>query len=64
MSWDPDARLVTIREAALSIDRPESTVRRWVSEGRLTPKARQGKRWLLLEADVLRVDADTQRGPT
>lgn len=61
MSWDPHARLVTIPEAALSIDRPESTIRRWISEGRLRTMGRQGRRTLLLEADVLQTDADTLR---
>ena len=61
MIWDPHARLVTIPEAALSVDRPESTIRRWIAEGRLRTVGRQGRRWLLLEADVLQVDADTLR---
>ena len=63
MSWDPHERLLTIPEAAKSVDRPESTIRRWISEGRLTPRARMGRRALLLEADVLQVDGDTARGP-
>ncbi len=59
--WDPEQRLVTIREAAVSIGRPESTIRRWICERRLIPFARQGRRPLLLESDVLQVDADTLR---
>lgn len=60
-SWDPHARWVTIEEAARSIHRPASTIRRWISERRLTPVARQGRRTLLLEADVLQAEADLTR---
>lgn len=63
--WNPHARLLTITEAAASIDRPTSTVRRWISEGRLQPHA---FRWanhrnqdLYLEADVLLAEATTRR---
>lgn len=65
MTWDPTLRLVTIVEAARSIDRPASTIRRWISEGRLAPIAYQGRQALYLEAHVLQVDADThrRRGP-
>lgn len=59
MTWDPACRLLTIEEAAATVQRPASTIRRWVSEHRLTPVARYGRKTLYLEADVLRVDADT-----
>lgn len=59
--WDPQTRLLTPREAAESIQRPYSTVRRWIHEDRLKPHARRGKRYLYLEVDVLRVDAETRR---
>jgi excisionase family DNA binding protein len=62
MTWDPTCRLLTIEEAAESAQRPTSTLRRWVSEGRLAPYARLGRRSLFLESDVLRVDGDTRRG--
>lgn len=61
MTWDPDARLLTIPEAAKSVGRPESTIRRWLAERRITPTGYMGRRALLLEADVLQVDADTVR---
>lgn len=57
MTWRPHLRLVTIDEAAELIDRPTSTIRRWISEDRLKPIAHFGRRTLLLEAHVLRVDA-------
>lgn len=59
MTWHPNRRLLTVGEAAETVGRPASTIRRWVFEGRLKPTARQGHRWLYLEADVLRVDAET-----
>lgn len=61
MTWHPHRRLLTVTEAAASIDRPTGTVYRWISEGRLTAHATRGKRYLYLEADVLRVDAETRR---
>ena len=62
VTWDPDARLLTIEEAGRSVGRPQSTVRRWLSEGRLTPTAWLGpRRPLILESDVLACDADTVR---
>lgn len=61
--WDPYLRLVTIAEAAASIDRPASTIRRWMSEGKLAPIARMGVQPLLRESDVTRVEAET-RGRT
>lgn len=60
-AWRPHRRLLTIAEAAASIDRPTGTVYRWVHEGRLVPHAMQGRRKLYLESDVLRVDAETHR---
>lgn len=61
MTWRPERRLLTVNEAAASIDRPTGTLYRWIHEGRLTPHATRGKRKLYLEADVLKVDADTTR---
>lgn len=61
MTWHPDRRLLTVEEAAESVDRPASTVRRWITERRLLPQATWRGRPLLLEADVLRVDAETRR---
>lgn len=60
-TWDPHERWLTIPEAALSVDRPASTIRRWLAEHRLQPVAHLGRRTLILEADVLQVDADTRR---
>lgn len=62
MTWHPELRLLTIEEAADSVRRPASTIRRWLAEGRLTPRASHGRRPLLLEADVLEVDGNTRRG--
>lgn len=62
MTWDPSRRLLTTEEAAQSAGRPASTIRRWVSEGRLTAHAHMGRQALFLESDVLRVDGDTRRG--
>lgn len=59
--WDPNDRLLTIEEAAASIERPASTLRRWISEGRLTHHATQGRRKLFLESDVLAADAHAHR---
>lgn len=60
MTWDPTRRLLTIEEAARSVGRPASTIRRWLAEGRLTPTAKLGpRRPLILESDVLDCDADT-----
>jgi excisionase family DNA binding protein len=52
---------LTTKEAAASIGRPASTIRRWAAEGRLTAHARLGHRPLYLEVDVLRVDAVLSR---
>lgn len=61
MTWEPDLRLLTIPEAAKSVDRPESTIRRWIAERRLRVTAKQGRRALILEADLLEADAETVR---
>jgi len=58
--WDPAARLLTYEEAAVSIERPVVTVRRWVSERRLHVFATQGRVCYLLESEVLRVEAETR----
>jgi len=61
MTWHPDRRLLTIEEAAQSVDRPASTIRRWIAEGRLRTVGKQGRRALILEAHLLEADADTVR---
>lgn len=61
MTWRPEQRLLTIGEAAVSVERPESTVRRWLSEGRLTPFAFQGRRPLILESAILALEADVSK---
>lgn len=58
MTWQPHLRLVTVEEAAELVGRPASTIRRWVSEGRLPLAAKHGRRNLLLESHVLRVDGE------
>jgi predicted site-specific integrase-resolvase len=66
MTWNPDRRLLNLDEASRSVGRPQSTIRRWISEDRLAIIAWQGRRALILEADLLQVDADTSaktRGP-
>lgn len=60
MTWNPKQRLLTIEEAAKSVGRPPSTIRRWLAEGRLTPYARQGRSPLILESDALLAEADTR----
>ena len=61
MTWDPEARLLTIEEVALSVCRPQSTVRRWISEGRLTPFAwLDRRRPLILESDALLCEAKSK----
>ena len=59
--WDPYARLLTINEAAASIDRPASTIRRWISKGLLEPAATNGRTRYYYESDVLQVEAATRR---
>lgn len=59
--WDPTARLLTIEEAAASIHRPPSTIRRWISQGTLTVTARYGHRPLILEAHLLAAEATIHR---
>ena len=58
MTWQPHLRLVTIEEAAELVDRPPSTIRRWISEGRMPVIAKQGRRGLVLESHVLRIDGE------
>jgi excisionase family DNA binding protein len=60
--WEPDRRLLTIEEAAESVARPASTIRRWITEKRLAVTAHRGRQALVLEADVLEVDGTTRRG--
>lgn len=57
--WDPYARLLTASAASLSVDRPYSTIRRWISEGKLKPFASQGTTRFYLESDVIALDAVT-----
>lgn len=59
--WDPHARLLTIEEAAKSLTRPESTIRRWLSEG-LKVTARLGAKALILESDLLAWEAVVRNG--
>lgn len=61
-TWRPEQRLLTIDEAAESVMRPASTIRRWVSEKRLTVRAKRGRQQLVLESDVLEVDGNTRPG--
>ena len=62
--WDPHARLLTIPEAAKSIDRPESTIRRWLSQGDLCPYAHTGRNPLILESELLDTEAKMRRPVT
>ena len=59
--WDPHARLLTIAEAADSIDRPKSTIRRWLSEGEVRPFAYYGPNPLILESELLDTEARLRR---
>lgn len=61
MTWEPGRRLLTIAEAAASVGRPASTVRRWLAEGRLVVSAHRGASPLILESDVLEADAEAAR---
>jgi excisionase family DNA binding protein len=61
MSWHPSKRLLNMPEAARSIGRPQSTIRRWISEGRLPVFARQGRRVFVLESDLLKAEAEARR---
>jgi hypothetical protein len=54
--WNPHERLLTIAQAAKSIERPESTIRRWLTQG-LRVYSRLGHRPLILEADLLTYEA-------
>lgn len=62
--WHPERRLLTIDEAALSIARPESTIRRWMATGHLTPFARIGRTPLIRESDLLETEARLRRTVT
>ena len=64
MNWHPHRRLLTITEAAASINRPASTIRRWVSEGRLEAAAQSDRARYYLESDVLAVEAATRHHRT
>lgn len=59
--WNPERRLITINEAALTIDRPASTIRRWASEGRIPCIVIVNRKHYYRELDILRVDAATHR---
>ncbi|MGN6245128.1 MAG: helix-turn-helix domain-containing protein [Motilibacteraceae bacterium] len=61
VTWEPEKRLLTIEECAASIDRPVSTVRRWVSEGRIKPYATWQGRYLYLESHLLHAEARARR---
>lgn len=60
--WDPRHRLLTMAEAAVSAQRPESTVRRWVAEGRLVAAATAAGQPLFREIAVLDVESHARRG--
>jgi excisionase family DNA binding protein len=60
--WNPHQRLLTIEEAARSVGRPASTIRRWLTEG-LTVFARLGHRPLILEADLLAFESGRMSPP-
>lgn len=64
VDWDPYLRLLTIDEAAESVRRPSSTIRRWLTEGRIAPVARMGRQPLLRESEVLATDARLRRPVT
>lgn len=55
--WDPYMRLLTIDEAAKSIDRPKSTIRRWLSQGEVRAYAHAGRNPLILESELLETEA-------
>lgn len=59
--WDPHMRLLTIAECAKSIERPESTIRRWLSEGHLRAYAHAGGKPLIMEAELLETEARLRR---
>jgi hypothetical protein len=59
--WNPALRLVTIEEAAVSVDRPESTIRRWICEQRVTVFAKYGRRTLILESELLKAEAEARK---
>lgn len=62
--WDPATRALTTQEAAELVDRSTSVIRRWSTEGTLTPVAWQRRTGrgpsrvpLYLELDVLVADS-------
>lgn len=59
--WDPHMRLLTISEAAKSISRPKSTIRRWLSDGELRTYANAGRNPLILESELLETEARLRR---
>ena len=62
--WDPHQRLLTTEEAADSIDRPASTIRRWLAEGKVRTYATIGRTPLILESDLLDTEARLRRTVT
>jgi excisionase family DNA binding protein len=62
--WDPHMRLLTISECAASVDRPASTIRRWLSEGELRAYAHAGRKPLILESELLETEARLRRTVT
>lgn len=59
--WDPHMRLLTIAECATSLDRPQSTIRRWLSEGEIRAFAHAGRNPLILESELLETEARLRR---
>lgn len=59
--WDPYMRLLTITESAKSVGRPESTIRRWLSQGELRAYAHAGRNPLILESELLETEARLRR---
>lgn len=57
-------RLLTIKEAAKSIDRPASTIRRWLSDGEVRAYAHAGRNPLILESELLETEARLRRPVT
>ncbi|MGZ6852486.1 MAG: hypothetical protein ACXVGC_00225 [Mycobacteriaceae bacterium] len=60
--WNPTERLLTIAEAAASIDRPQSTIRRWLATRDLIAYAYIGRQPLILEAHLLATEARLRGG--
>jgi excisionase family DNA binding protein len=59
--WDPYMRLLTIAECATSIARPQSTIRRWLSNGDIRAYAHAGRNPLILESELLETEARLRR---